>query len=156
MNKNLIMMGIAGAAMLSACSSMETTQETVIGKQEIAIENGIMTPEVMMAFGRVSSPSVSPNGTHVLYSVQYVDYTANKGNNELFVAPIDGTPVKITNTPRSEGNATWLDDNTIAFTYADENGVPQVWRMNADGSNRVKMSSMEQGVEGFLFSPDRS
>ncbi len=156
MNKNLITMGIAGVAMLSACCSMETTQETVIGKQEITIENGIMTPEVMMAFGRVSSPAVSPDGTRVLYGVQYVDYTANKGNNELFVAPIDGTPVKITNTARSEGNATWLDDNTIAFTYADENGVPQVWRMNADGSNRIKMSSMEQGVEGFLFSPDRS
>ena len=48
MNKNLIMMGIAGAAMLSACSSMETTQETVIGKQEITIENGIMKHGAML------------------------------------------------------------------------------------------------------------
>ena len=148
-------MGMAGIAMLSACSSQETTQENVIGKQEITIENGIMTPEVMMAFGRVSSPSVSPDGTKVLYSVQYVDYKANRGNSELFVAPIDGTPTQITRTAKSEGNATWLDNNTIAFTYPDENGVPQVWRSNADGTGREQLSSMEQGVEGFLFSPDR-
>ena len=149
-------MGIAGAALLAACTPQDTTQENIIGKQEITVENGIMTPEVMMAFGRVSSPVVSPDGTKVLYAVQYIDYTANKGNNELFVAPIDGTPTKITNTAKSEGNATWLDDNTIAFTYPDENGVPQVWRMNADGTARTKLSSMEQGVESFLFSPDRS
>ena len=148
-------MGMAGIAMLSACCSQETTQGNVIGKQEIAIENGIMTPEVMMAFGRVSSPVVSPDGTKVLYGVQYVDYKANKSNNELFVAPIDGTPSQITHTAKSEGNATWLDDNTIAFTYPDANGVPQVWRSNADGTDREQLSSMEQGVEGFLFSPDR-
>ena len=156
MNKNLIIMGIAGAAMMSACSSNVATQESVIGKTEITVENGIMSPEVMMAFGRVSSPAVSPDGSKVLYGVQYIDYKANKGNNELFVAPIDGTPTQITQTAKSEGNATWLDDNTIAFTYPDENGVPQVWRMNADGTARVKLSSMEQGVESFLFSPDRS
>lgn len=156
MNKNWIMMGMAGLAMLSACNSQETTQENVIGKQEIAIENGIMTPEVMMAFGRVSSPTVSPDGTKVMYSVQYVDYKANRGNSELFVAPIDGTPTQITHTPKSEGNATWLDDNTIAFTYPDANGLPQVWRSNADGTGRKQLSNMEQGVEGFLFSPDHS
>ena len=149
-------MGMAGLAILTACNTQEVAQETVIGKQEITVENGIMTPEVMMAFGRVSGPEVSPDGTKVLYGVQYVDYKANKSNRDLFVAPIDGTPVKITNTAKSEGNAVWLDDNTIAFTYADENGVPQVWRSNADGTNRVKMSSVERGVEGFLFSPDRT
>ncbi len=148
-------MGIAGLTMLSA-AAQETTQETIIGKQEITVENGIMQPEVMMAFGRVSSPVVSPDGTKVVYAVQYVDYHANKGNNELFVAPIDGTPTQITRTAKSEGNATWLDDNTIAFTYPDENGVPQVWSMQADGSNRTQLSSMERGVESFLFSPDRT
>lgn len=149
-------MGMAALAMTTACNTQEVAQENVIGKQEITVENGIMTPEVMMAFGRVSGPEVSPDGTKVLYGVQYVDYKANKSNRDLFVAPIDGTPVKITNTAKSEGNAVWLDDNTIAFTYPDENGVPQVWRSNADGTNRVKLSSMERGVEGFLFSPDRS
>ncbi|HIX45937.1 MAG TPA: hypothetical protein H9982_06925, partial [Candidatus Barnesiella excrementipullorum] len=63
MNKNWMIMGMASAVMLTACNTQEVADETVIGKQEITVENGIMTPEVMMAFGRVSSPAVSPDGT---------------------------------------------------------------------------------------------
>lgn len=147
-------MSMACAAMLTACDSQEKNGEEVIGKQEISVENGIMTPEVMMAFGRVSSPSVSPDGTKVLYGVTYTDYKANKSNRDLFVSALDGERVQITGTPKGEQNAVWLDDNTIAFTYPDEKGVPQLWRSKADGSSREQLSAMENGVEGFLFAPD--
>ncbi len=147
-------MSMAGAAMLTACSSQEKSDEAVIGKQDVTVENGIMTPEVMMAFGRVSSPSVSPDGKKVLYGVTYTDYKANKSNRDLFVVALDGTREQVTATPKGEQNAVWLDDNTIAFTYPDEKGVPQLWRSNADGTARVQLSAMANGVEGFLFAPD--
>ncbi len=149
-------MGIAGAAMLSACNSQETNNEPIIGKQSVTVENGIMTPEVMLAFGRVSSPAVSPDGTKVLYGVNYTDYKANKSNTDLFVMDFEGNRQQITETPKGEQGAVWLDDNTIAFVYPDEKGVPQLWKSQADGTNRIQLSKMERGVEGFLFSPDRT
>ncbi len=149
-------MGIAGAAMLTACNTPQTAKEDIIGKQkEIKVENGIMTPEVMMALGRVSSPAVSPDGKKVLYGVSYTDYKLNRSNRDLYIATLDGNKTQITHTVKSEGNATWLDDNTIVFTYPDANGVPQIWKCNADGSNRTQLSTIERGVEGFLFAPDR-
>lgn len=147
-------MGLASAVMLTACNTQEAADETVIGKQEITVENGIMTPEVMMAFGRVSSPAVSPDGTKVLFGVTYIDYKADKSNNDLFAVSLDGTRTQVTATPKSEQGAVWLDDNTIAFIYPDADNVPQLWKSAADGTSRVQLTSMEKGIEGFLFAPD--
>ncbi|WP_300897509.1 S9 family peptidase [uncultured Duncaniella sp.] len=62
---------------------------------------------------------------------------------------------RITRTPKSEGNFTWINQGKqIAFTYADADGKSQLWVMNADGSGRKQVSKLEKGVEGFLFSPD--
>ncbi|MBR6639750.1 MAG: S9 family peptidase, partial [Muribaculaceae bacterium] len=37
---------------------------------------------------------------------------------------------------------------------SSENGKPQVWTMNADGSNRQVASDIEKGINGFVLSPD--
>ena len=41
--------------------------EGFIGKSEIVIKDGHMTPEALLAFGRLSDPQVSPDGKHILY-----------------------------------------------------------------------------------------
>ena len=49
----------------------------------------------------------------------------------------------------------WIENGErIAFLYPDANGKPQVWVMAADGSTRMQVSDVENGVGGFLFSPD--
>ena len=42
-----------------------------IGQSEIKIENGVMTPEVLLALGRISDPQLSPDGSRILYGVSY-------------------------------------------------------------------------------------
>ena len=56
-----------------ACDTIEkSTDTTVIGKQQnIDIENGRMSPEVLWAMGRIGSPSVSPDGKKIAYTVSY-------------------------------------------------------------------------------------
>ena len=69
------------------------------------IENGIMTPEVMMSLGRVGGVELSPDKQKILYGVTYVSIPENKSNRELFVMNIDGSDRKqITRTPKSEQN----------------------------------------------------
>lgn len=108
-----------------------------------------------MSLGSVGAPTVSPDGKSMLYSVSYQSVEQNKSNADLYTAALDGSNVqRITRTPKSEGNYTWLPDGTIAFTYPDADGVSQIWVMNADGSDRRCVSKVEKGVEGFLFSPN--
>ncbi len=128
-------------------------------KPEVKVENGEFTPEILNSFGRVSDAQLSPDGKKILYGVTYNDIEKNKGNRDLWVMDVDGkNPLQITNTPNSENNAVWIDGgNKIAFMYRDESNdeaAPQLWVMNADGSSRKCVSKMENGIEGFVISPD--
>ena len=145
---------MAGTLLVTACQPTGKTGD-VIGKQPVKVENGIMTTEVLMAFGRVSGPVVSPDKSKILYGVSYENLEQNKSNRELFVMDIDGQNKKqITCTPESEGNAVWIDGGKQIAYLSGKSGDSQLWIMNADGSNARQISYHEKGVHGFLFSPD--
>ena len=69
MNKLNCMM-MAGTLLVTACQPTGKTGD-VIGKQPVKVENGIMTTEVLMAFGRVWGPLVSPEKSKFFYGVSY-------------------------------------------------------------------------------------
>lgn len=131
--------------------------EKIIDKTDFKSADGVFDIDALEALGRVSGAVVSPDGKKVLYGVSYESVEENKSNNDLYVMNTDGSDVqRITCTASSEGNAVWINGGKqIAFLYP-ENGVSQVWVMNADGSGRECVSSVEKGVSGFLVSPDES
>lgn len=148
----LLLSAAAGAAEAPADDA------PIIGRPDFHSATGVFDIEALEALGRVSAPCVSPDGTRVLYGISYESVPQNKSNNELWVMNADGTGhVRITNTPKSENSAVWIDGGRrIAFIYPDDNGNPQVWAMNADGTDRRQLSHVEKGVTGFLFSHDQS
>ncbi|MDD2530204.1 MAG: S9 family peptidase [Bacteroidales bacterium] len=132
------------------------TKEEIVGKPEIEVKDGKLTPEVLWAFGRIGEVSVSPNEDKVLFTVKYFDVKANKGNSEIYSMNIDGSDLKqLTETSGSEWNPLWSPDGKkIGFCYADENGV-QIYEMNLEGKDRKKISNIKEGdIEGFTYSPD--
>ena len=135
-----------------ACTPQKEA-EKIIGKNNPVIENGILTPEILQQFGRISDPQVSPDGTKILYGVSYTDWTENKNNRELFVVNMDGTDnIQITQTQKSESNARWVNDGSqIAYLTGG-----QLWMMNADGTNPVQISDVSAGISEFTLSPDQT
>ena len=92
---------------LAACDNNEkkTDDAPLIGKQTPVIENGLLTPEVLWAFGRIGGVQVSPDETKILYTVSYYSVEQNKSNSEIFVMNVDGTDRKqITATPHRQPN----------------------------------------------------
>ena len=141
----------------SSCGQQSgEAQADIIDKPtEVKIEDRHYSVDVLEAFGRVTSPVVSPDGQKIIYSVSYESVEQNKSNNDLYQMNADGSDKKrLTRTPGSEGNAAWIDGgNKIAYIAAKD-GVRQIWIMNADGTGAKCISSIENGVEGFSFSPD--
>ena len=128
-----------------------------IGKSDITVEDGRLTPEVLWSMGRIGGVATSPDGTHVAYQTTYYSVPENASHTVIYVMTDKGENLKLlTPGAESESSPAWIDDNTIAFLAADEGGVQQIWSVNADGSRRKQLSFMEKDVEGFLFAPDMS
>ncbi len=145
-----------GTALLAASCGSDKTDTKMIDKPDFTPENGEYTIDALEAFGRVSSPVVSPDKSKILYGVSYESVEENRSNQDLYVMNLDGTDVmRLTKTPGSESQAVWIDGgDKIAYIAAGKDKTSQVWVMNADGSGAKQVSELENGVSGFLFSPN--
>ena len=129
--------------------------ENVIGRSDIKVKDGRMTPEVLWAMGRIGGMNVSPDGQKVVYTVAYYSVPENRSNREVFVMNADGTDNKqITKTSYSENEAVWIKGGKKIAFLCNESGSSQLWEMNPDGSDRRQLSEYEGDIEGFAFSPD--
>ena len=143
MNKNLITMTAATLMLAtSACVSTEKSAEdnaTIIGKQEIKIENGRLTPEALWAMGRIGSSTVSPDGKKIAYTVSYYSVKENKSHTVIYMMNADGSENTIlTTTSASEYEPAWIKNGEkLAFL---SNG--QIWEMNPDGTAQTVSASL--------------
>ncbi|MBJ2186806.1 S9 family peptidase [Paramuribaculum intestinale] len=144
------------SALLASCGQNPSADSgNVIDKSDFKPVDRTYTSEVLEAFGRVSAPCVSPDGTKVLYGVSYESVEENKSNLDLYVMNTDGSEAqRLTATPGSENGAVWIDGGERIAFISPVDGQPQLWVMNADGSGRKAVSSVEGGIGGFLFAPD--
>ena len=144
---------------LAACGNM--TQDTakqsgeLIGRSDIRIEGGRLTPEALWAMGRIGGISPSPDNKHIAYTVSYYSVPQNKSNTDIFVMNADGTDnVQLTSTPYSESQPAWIKNGQKLAYLSNESGTSQVWEMNPDGTDRHPLTNYADGIEGFAFSPD--
>ncbi len=128
----------------------------MIDKPDFKATSRVFSIEALESLGKLSSPTLSPDGQTLLYSLAYESVEQNRSNACLYTIPTTGgEATRITSTPKSESNAVWIDGGKrIAFLSA-ETGKGQVWVMNADGSSRKQITDIEAGVDGFRISPDQ-
>lgn len=145
---------ITATALISGCNSPKEEQQVFIGKQDVTLASDLMTPEALWAMGRIGGVQPSPDGSKILYNVSYYSVKENRSHTVICLMNADGSDVKtLTKSPKSQGGAVWLDDNTIAY-LTSEDGTSSVWVMNSDGTAPRKITGFDKDVEGFLFSPD--
>lgn len=151
------MMTIALGTMLAACNTAGSSPESdssLIGKANISVPDGVMTPEVLYSFGRISDIQLSPSGK-ILYGVTYVGIEENKYNRELFTMNSDGSDKQqLTHSSESERNAVWVNEGKQIAFLSSKSGSSQIWIMNADGSNPKQISHLDKDIQAFSLSPD--
>jgi len=157
MGKSKLVM-MSAALMLAGTITAEAAgdkNEPLIGKSDIVIKGGRMTPEALWAMGRIGGFNVSPDGKKIVYTVGYYSVPQNKSNREVFVMNTDGTGnQQITHTSFGENEAIWIKGGSKIAFLCSESGSNQLWEMNSDGSERKQLSSFDKDIEGFSFSPD--
>ncbi|WP_263350500.1 S9 family peptidase [Acidicapsa acidisoli] len=111
----------------------------------------------------VASPRISPDGKHVVYEQTRTDWDANAFETDLWLADTaTGESHRLTAMANSSNNAAWSPDGRwIAFLSNRPGPLPsspkeknQLYVMPLDGGEAQQLTKMEDGVEGFEWSPD--
>ena len=134
-------------------------EDGYIAKSGITIENGQMTPEALLAFGRMSDPNVSPDGQYILYGVSYTSVEDNRSVRNLAICNLDGSNAQeLTKSGKSISNARWsTDGRQIVFLMGG-----QIWsaKIRQKGgkwnlSGLKQLSDIPGGISEFKLSPDQ-
>ena len=128
----------------------EKNKDVLIGKPDVRIENGQMTPEVLWAFGRVGNVCVSPDGKRIAYTITYYSIPENKSNAEIYVMDANGGNKKqLTQTVAREGALAWTPSGkAIAFVREGK-----LWNINPDTGVETQVSEIKEAIDGFIYSP---
>ena len=146
---------IALTCLVMAISCAQKEDSGYVGPSDIRIEDGVMTPEALLALGRLSDPQLSPDGTKILYGVSYTDIAANRSCRNLFLCNADGSDkVQLTRFAKSVSGARWSADGKSIFFL--QGG--QLWKAPLKGNKlgkRVQLSDVPNGISDFKLSPDQ-
>ncbi|MFC5863476.1 prolyl oligopeptidase family serine peptidase [Acidicapsa dinghuensis] len=111
----------------------------------------------------VSSPRISPDGTRVIYEQSRTDWENNSFETDLWIANTQtGESHRLTAPAGSSHGADWSPNGKwIAFLSSRSGqikdspaGKTQLYVMPADGGEAQQVTKMENGVDGFDWSPD--
>ena len=146
---------IAFTCLIMAISCARKEDSGYIGPSDIRIEDGVMTPEALLALGRLSDPQLSPDGSKILYGVSYTDIAANRSCRNLFLCNADGTgKVQLTRFAKSVNGARWAADGKSIYFLQDG----QLWKAPLKGNKlgkREQLSDVPNGISDFKLSPDQ-
>ena len=148
-----------GILMFMKKEKIELSSDGYIGRSEIAVEDGKMSPEALLAFGRMSDPQVSPDGRHILYGVSYTSVPENRSVRNLFICNLDGSDnQQLTTSGKSINNARWSNDGKkIVFLMGGQIWTADVAKKGGNWTlrNPEQVSDVANGVGEFKLSPDQ-
>lgn len=91
--------------------------------------------------GTNSAPAWSPDGSQVMFS------SSMQGNPELYVTDVNGgRPKRLTFSNGTSTSAAWNPKTGQSVLFvSDRGGIPQLYMMNADGTNTGKIDLPDMG-----------
>lgn len=105
----------------------------------------------------VGDPQVSPDGEWVAYTVSRADSARDARDTDLHMVRWDGTrSVRLTSTKASESQPRWSPDGKyLAFVSArGDDDQSQLWLLDRAGGEAQQLTTIAEGVDDYVWSPD--
>jgi len=114
------------------------------------------TIDQLISLRRAGSPAISPDGQWVAYTVRAADWEDNNYHTEIWLANVaTGETRQLTNDlKKSSTSPAWSPDSrTLAFA-SDRDEKRQIYLIDVHGGEARRLTSLEDGVGAFRWSPD--
>lgn len=141
--------------LLIGCQTAKENQATTFNPPEIKLDGDRLTAETLWSFTRIGQVKVSPNGQSILFTITNSNIDENRNYTDICLMPVTGGPIqRLTNTPENEFEINWRPDGKKITFLSAKSGDVQLYEMNADGSSQQQITSIEGGIESYLYAPD--
>ncbi len=114
-----------------------------------------ITPELVYELSGVAQPTLSPDGTELVFAQSSVDRDEMTTRSQLMRMRLpDGSPEPFTQgegdaRPRFSPDGAW-----VAFLRPDERDRKQLWLIPTDGGEARQRTQLPGGVSEFAWAPD--
>ncbi|MBQ9194954.1 MAG: PD40 domain-containing protein, partial [Bacteroidales bacterium] len=154
MNLKQLALTVTVVAAAACQNNQMKPQEGYIGPSDIQVADGRLTPEVLLAFGRLSDPQLSPDKKTILYGVSYTDIASNRSVRNLFTVPVEGgDPTQLTMDGKSLSCARWSPDGK-SFFFLQGGKLFEAPYTDGKLGRRTLKADVPGGMEEFALSPD--
>lgn len=111
--------------------------------------------EDVISLKSVSNVVISPNGKHVVFSKQTVDWKENRYDRELWISKDGESPFQITNNLKnSSRNPKWSPDGKWIAFLSNRGGKTQIHAIRAAGGESFQVTKTKNNIFHFEWSPD--
>jgi len=116
-----------------------------------------LTFEKFLALQIAADPRPSPDGSTVAFSVSLPSLEDNRNISRVWTVAVSGGGARvITSGPGSDFSPRWSPDGrSVAFISTRKDGA-QVWSVPVGGGEPVQLTTIESGVNDFLWARDGS
>ena len=112
----------------------------------------------LVAYERVSSPTLSPNGRLAVFAVRQTDLAANRGKTGLWIEDLfardAAPPVRFTAEDLNVNSPSFAPDGKTVFFLSAKSGSMQLWSQAVGSQTAVQISDLPLDIGSYKLSPD--
>ena len=104
---------------------------------------------------RVGSPAISPDGQQVAFTIRETNWDENAYETEIWIGDAaTGQSRQVTNARKSSSSPAFSPDGAWLGFVSDRDGKRQIYRIALRGGEAERLTSTEEGVNSFAWSPN--
>src|SRR5262249_7448 len=117
--------------------------------------SAVPTIDELISLKRAGGPGISPTGQWIAYTVREANWDDNNNHTETWPADVkSGDTRQLTsNTKKSSTAPAWSHDGTKLAFATDRDDKRQIYVIDPRGGEARRITSVEDGIGGFAWSP---